>query len=164
MAAKINSIQELKNRKQHLQKEVSELQDLITFENPKQSLSEITGGVSDNFLTEKIGKDGETKLALKTGSVVKGISNMVSKRNNSTSLIPLDNQGLSSSLLESTFRLGGAALIGGMAKKNLKSTSWKKKALGIALVYVLPIALKYARKRLEEFQKKQSISSIEKLI
>jgi len=46
----------------------------------------------------------------------------------------------------------------------MKSSNWKKKLLGAALIYVAPIALKYVRKKLENYQKTKSVSSMEQLI
>ena len=44
------------------------------------------------------------------------------------------------------------------------NTSWKKKAIGLALIYLAPIALKYVRKKLEEYQRNRTTSSLEQLI
>jgi hypothetical protein len=46
----------------------------------------------------------------------------------------------------------------------MSSKNWKKKAIGIALIYLAPIALKYVRNKLEDYQKRKSVSSMEQLI
>ncbi|WP_238555213.1 mitochondrial import receptor subunit TOM5 [Chryseobacterium sp. P1-3] len=46
----------------------------------------------------------------------------------------------------------------------MKSTNWKNKLVGAALIYLAPIALKFVRKKLEEYQKNKSVSSMEQLI
>jgi hypothetical protein len=46
----------------------------------------------------------------------------------------------------------------------MSSPNWKKKALGAALIYLAPIALKFVRKKLETYQKNKSVSSLEQLI
>lgn len=164
MKTKYNNLDELRRKKELLKKDVEELEDLLTFENTKESLSAFTNGFTDNFLTEKIDDDGETKLALKTGSIVKEIGDTLTNRSQKNSIINFDNTGLQSNLLESTLKLGSVAFVGNMARKNLKSGSWRNRLIGLALVYLLPYALRFIRTKLEEFQKKQSLSSMEKLI
>jgi hypothetical protein len=46
----------------------------------------------------------------------------------------------------------------------MKSSNWKKKMLGVAMIYLAPIALKFVRKKLERYQKNKSVSSMEQLI
>lgn len=164
MAMKYNSLEELRRKKELLKKDVSELEGLLTFENTKESLSAFTNGFSDKFLTEKTDEEGETKLALKTGSIVKEIGQIISHQTQKNSLISFDNSGLQNSLLSSTLKLGSAAFVGNLARKNLRSGSWKKKLIGLAIVYLLPFALRFLRTKLEDFQRKQSLSSMEKLI
>lgn len=164
MATKYNSLDELRRKKELLKKEVSDLEDLLTFENTKESLSAFTHGFTDNFLTEKTTAEGDTKLALKTGNIVKELGQKLVRTSERNSIIAFDNTGLQSNLLESTMKLGGVALVGNMARKNLKSTSWRKRLIGLALVYLLPYALRFIRAKAEEFQKKHSLSSMEKLI
>ena len=164
MAMKYNSLEELRRKKELLKKDVSELEGLLTFENTKESLSAFTNGFSDKFLTEKTDEVGETKLALKTGNIVKEIGQTISHKTQKNSLISFDNSGLQNSLLSSTLKLGSAAFVGNLARKNLRSGSWKKKLIGLAIVYLLPFALRFLRTKLEDFQRKQSLSSMEKLI
>ncbi|MEC5395181.1 phosphoribosyl-ATP pyrophosphatase [Bergeyella sp. RCAD1439] len=160
---KQNTLKDLRNRKAQLQKEVAEMESLLTFENKKESLSLLTNGFTDQFLSEKTSEDGSNQLALKTGSIVKGLGNVLSGRNKK-SIVSFDHSGLSGGILETTLKLGSAALVSNIAKKNLKSSSWKKKALGLALVYFLPVALRVLRSRLESYQTQKSLSSIKKLI
>lgn len=164
MASKYNSLEELRRKKELLKKDVSELEGLLTFENTKESLSAFTNGFTDNFLTMKTDADGESKLALKTGSIVKEIGQTLTAKSQKNSIISFDNTGLQNNLLESTLKLGSVALVGNLARKNLKSGSWKNKIIGLAIVYLLPYALRFLRTKLEDFQKKQSLSSLEKLI
>ena len=164
MATKYNSLEELRRKKELLKKDVSELESLIKFDNAKESLSAFTNGFTDNFLTEKVNEEGDKKLALKTGNIVKELGQTLVAKNKKSSIIAFDNSGLQNSLLESTLKLGSVAFVGNMARKKLKSGNWKNKLVGLALVYLLPFALKFLRTKLEDFQKKQSLSSMEKLI
>jgi acyl-coenzyme A synthetase/AMP-(fatty) acid ligase len=54
--------------------------------------------------------------------------------------------------------------VGNYARKSLKSSNWKRKVAGVALIYLAPIALRFIRKKLENYQKNQSVSSMEQLI
>ncbi len=164
MGTKYNSLEELRRKKELLKKEVNDLEGLLTFENTKESLSAFTNGFTDNFLTEKTTEDGDTKLALKTGNIVKELGQKLVSSSEKKSIIAFDNTGLQSNLLESTLKLGGVAFVGNLARKNLKSGSWRNRLIGLALVYLLPYALRFLRTKIEEFQKKQSLSSMEKLI
>lgn len=164
MGTKYNSLEELRRKKELLKKEVNDLEGLLTFENTKESLSAFTNGFTDNFLTEKTTEDGDTKLALKTGNIVKELGQKLVSSSEKKSIIAFDNTGLQSNLLESTLKLGGVAFVGNLARKNLRSGSWRNRLIGLALVYLLPYALRFLRTKIEEFQKKQSLSSMEKLI
>lgn len=162
MANQYNTLKQLRARKEQLKKEISEMERLITFDNPKESLSAITGGFTDKFLSETKNEQGETSLALNTGNIIHGIGNTLSNRRKT--LINFDHTNLQDSLIQNTLKLGGAALMGSIAKKNMKSGKWKNKLLGLALVYFLPVALRIVRNKLEHYQKSQSLKSFEKLI
>lgn len=154
MGTKYNSLEELRRKKELLKKEVNDLEGLLTFENTKESLSAFTNGFTDNFLTEKTTEDGDTKLALKTGNIVKELGQKLVSSSEKKSIIAFDNTGLQSNLLESTLKLGGVAFVGNLARKNLRSGSWRNRLIGLALVYLLPYALRFLRTKIEEFQKK----------
>lgn len=158
------NIAQLRAQKEALKSEVKELEDLLTFDNPKETLSLLSGGVTDDFLTEKYTDEGKPKLALKTAPLVKSIGNSLLGKNPNHALFNLDHSGTTANLMETSFRLGSVALIGGLAKNTLKRKGWKNKVLGLALVYLLPVALKFVRKRLENYSRNKSVSSIEKLI
>lgn len=163
MAEKHNNLQELRAEKERLKKEISELEALLTFENKKDSLSLLTNGFTDRFLSEKT-ENGETKISLKMGNAVKELGDALSSRNKKNSIVTFDNNGLQNSLLESTLKIGSVALLGNLAKKNIKSSNWKNKLVGVAIVYVLPFAIRLVKSKLDDYQKKKSLSSLEKLI
>ena len=50
------------------------------------------------------------------------------------------------------------------AKKNLYHSDWKKKAVGLALIYLAPYALKYVREKLDDYQKQETLKSLEKIM
>lgn len=165
MAAKYNSLEELRRKKALLKGEVSDLENLMTFDNPKETLSSITNGLSDKYLQEKRNDDGETSLSVNTGVIMKQItSGFTSRASSKNAIMNFTESAISGGAMDDVIKLGVVALVGSYAKKKISSTSWKNKIIGAALIYLLPIALKYARKKLEEYQRKQSMSSMGKLI
>ena len=162
--SKYNSLEELRKKKALLKKDVEEMQDLLTFENKKESLSALTNGFTDRFLEERTDASGDEHLTVKTGEIAKSIGQMVTAKSEEKSVLHFNNEGLQKNVLDNALRVGTVALASGMAKKNLRKPGWKSKLLGLAMVYFLPIALKFISKKLSEFQQKKSISSMEKLI
>ena len=164
MATNYNNLDELKSQKKLLKQEIGELEDILTFKSKKESLSVMTNGLTDRFLKETEDEDGDTKLSLDTQNIMReisvGIKDSASKKN----LLGLANDGVQSGLLESTIRMGAVALVGNFAKKSMMNKNWKRKILGLALVYVAPYALRFARRKMDEYQKNKTASSLEKLI
>ncbi|UOE39828.1 phosphoribosyl-ATP pyrophosphatase [Chryseobacterium suipulveris] len=165
MGTKYNSLEELRRKKELLKKDVSEMENLLTFENTKESLSAFTNGLTDQFLQEKTAEDGERKVSLNTGAIVKQISNAVTENilsRNAMYGIAKSDAGVN--LVENALKLGAVTFVGNYAKKNFYNSNWKKKLIGIALIYLAPIALKYIRKKLENYQRNRTTSSLEQLI
>ena len=99
------------------------------------------------------------------GAIIKEVANEVKDRMISkNALLSIAGNASKNGLVEEGVKLAITAMIGNYAQKNLKNSNWKKKAIGLALVYVAPIAIRYAIKKLEEYQKNKSISSLEQLI
>ena len=165
MSAKYNSLEELRQKKQLLKQEVDDLQDLLTFENTKESLSAITHGFTDKFLQEVPTEDGDTSVSIKTNEIVKEISNSV-KENvfSKNAFAGIANSDATVNVIENTLKIGAVTFIGNFARKSLQDTSWKKNLIGLALIYIAPIALRFIREKLEEYQKAQTTSSFEQLI
>lgn len=165
MEAKYNSLEELRRKKALLQKEVSDLENLITFDNKKESLSAITNGFTDKYLTQKADSEGNQSLSLNTGAIMKQVSSaFTAKASRKNPIMSFTESALSGGAMDDIIKLGVVALVGSFAKKKISDASWKNKILGAALIYLLPIGLRYARTKLEEYQRKRSISSIGKLI
>ena len=165
MSAKYNSLEELRRKKELLKKEVDDLQDLITFDNTKESLSAITHGFTDKFLEEVPTGDGDTTVSIKTNEIVKEISNSVKETVFSKNTFAgIANSDATVNVIENTLKIGAVTFIGNFARKSLQDTSWKKKLIGLALIYIAPIALRFIREKLEEYQKAQTTSSFEQLI
>ncbi len=165
MSTKYNSLEELRRKKALLKTEVSEMEDLLTFDNTKESLSAFTNGLSDDFLKEERDEDGEVKVTLNKESILKKISSGVKEQVISrNAVMGLANSAVKGGAIDDVLSLGAVALVGGFARKKLVSSNWKQKLLGIALIYVAPMVLRFIRKKLENYQKNRSVSSMEQLI
>ena len=165
MGTKYSSLDELRRKKELLKKEVSEIEDLITFDNTKESLSALTNGFTDKYLKEEIKPDGATSISLNTNEIVKEFSNSVKDTVlNRNAVYGFAKSDTGMNLVENALKIGAVTFVGNYARKSLYNTSWKKKAIGLALIYLAPIALKYVRKKLEEYQRNRTTSSLEQLI
>lgn len=165
MSVNFNSLEELKRKKKLLQAEVDDLEAILTFKNAKESLSAFTNGFTDQYLKEKTDEDGEEKTVLRKDVIAKQVTsevkNMIFSRNTA---VGLAGSAFKGDALEGLIKLGTTALVANYAKKNLKSSNWKKKAIGVALIYLAPVALKFLRNKMEAYQKTKSVSSMEQLI
>lgn len=137
MGVNYNSLSELKKKKELLKQEVKEKEKLLRFDNIKESLSYMTHGASDKFLVEKPVKNEDGVMTTKTG-------------------ISLNANAVKESVVENALRLGAVTLVGNYAKKNLYSSNWKKKFIGLAMIYVLPMAISKGIELLEEYQQKKN--------
>lgn len=165
MGRNYKSLEELKRKKNLLKGEIKDLEALLTFKNTKESLSAFTNGLTDQYLQEKIDEDGEEKTVIRKDVIAKQITSevkdiLISK--NST--VGLAASALKGNALDGVIKLAVTAMVANYAKKNMRSSSWKKKLLGAALIYLAPVALKFIRKKLENYQKTKSLSSMEQLI
>ncbi len=165
MSAKYNSLEELRRKKALLKKEVSDLEDLLTFDNTKESLSALTHGFTDKFLQEDISIDGESTVSLNTNQIVREISgNIKDTLLSRSSVMNFAKSEGGLSIVENAMKLGVVTFVGNYARKSLYNKSWKKKLIGLALIYLAPIALRFIRKKLEDYQKSKTTSSFEQLI
>ena len=165
MGTKYNSLDELRRKKQLLKNEVSEIEDLLTFDNTKESLSAFTNGFTDKYLKEEIKPDGETSVSIDTGEIVKEFSTSIKDtvlNRNAVYGFAKSDAGLN--LVENALKIGAVTFIGNYARKSLYNTSWKKKIIGVALIYLAPIALRFIREKLENYQRNRTASSMEQLI
>lgn len=165
MGTKYNSLEELRRKKELLKAEVSDLQDLLTFDNTKESLSAITHGFTDKYLQEEATLDGDTKISLKKNEIVKEISNHVKDSLLSRNAVfGFAKSDAGFNIIQNTLKIAAVTFVGNFAQKNMKSSGWKKKLIGLALIYLAPMALRYIRKKIEAYQKTQTTSSFEQLI
>lgn len=165
MSINYNSLEELRRKKKLVKNEVEDLEALLTFKNAKESLSAFTNGFTDQYLKEKTDEYGEETTVLRKDVIAKQVTsevkNLIFSKNTA---LGIANTALSGDALDGMIKIGTTALVANFAKKNMSSKNWKKKAIGIALIYLAPIALKYVRNKLEDYQKRKSVSSMEQLI
>jgi len=167
----MKNLADLKKRKEHLKQNISEIEEKLSFKNPKESLSAITNGLSDQFLTDKTDEKGNHKLALKTSEILSFATGGASENFLKTKIneygeeqLGINTQNIVGSVAENALKLGVAAIATNYAKKNLYHSDWKKKAVGLALIYLAPYALKYVREKLDDYQKQETLKSLEKIM
>ena len=164
MATKYTNLDELRSEKRLLKQEIGELEDIFTFKSKKESLSVMTHGRTDKFLKETENEEGEKSLALDTENIMRKISSGIKETVSKKNALHLANDTIKSGLLENTIKMGAVALVTNYAKNSVMNKSWKKKLIGLALVYLAPYALRFIRQKLDEYQRNKTASSLEKLI
>lgn len=165
MAYKYESLEELRRKKALLKKDISEMEQVLTFDNTKESLSAFTHGFTDKYIKEDTMEDGDTKLSLKTNEIVKEISGSIKDSLlNRNSVYGFAKSDAGISVIENAIKIGAVTFIGNYAKNSLVNKSWKKKIIGLALIYVAPYALRFVRKKIDEYQQSKTTSSFEQLI
>lgn len=165
MSAKYSSLEELRRKKALLKSEVSEMEELLTFENTKESLSAFTNGFTDQFLKQEKNPDGTDKISLDTSHIIKQISNNVTEKVlNRNNMVNFAKSDAGSNVVSNALKIGAVSFIGNYARKNMRNSSWKKKIIGFALIYLAPIALRFIRTKLEDYQRNKTTQSLEQLI
>lgn len=164
----MKNLTDLKNRKKVLKQNISDLEDKLSFKNPKESLSALTNGLTDQFLLDKTNEEGQHQLALKTSEIISFATGGASEHFLKSKIdefgdekLGINTQNLVTSLAENALKIGAASYVTNYAKKNLYHSDWKKKAIGLAIIYLAPVALKYIREKLEDYQQ-NSPTSLEK--
>lgn len=165
MAVNFESLEELRRKKKLLRDQIDDLEDLLIFKDPKESLSAFTNGVSDEFIKEVVDEDGDERLALRTDEISRkigtGIKDMFFNKN---VVMGFAGTPAGGDLADSIIKIGTTALVANFAQKIVRSGNWKKQILGVAIVYLAPYALRFIREKLENYQKNRSVSSMEQII
>ncbi|MDY3317446.1 hypothetical protein [Riemerella anatipestifer] len=164
MGAKYKSLSELRTLKSSLKNEISDIERIITFKNPKESLSFISKGFTDKFIEARKNKSGSNGISVNTRNIVKEITNKVLNKNSGSSFLTLKNDGLAESVVSGFLKVGVVGAVSNYAKKNLNNSSWKKRAIGLLLVYVAPVVIRKLRELLDDYQRKQTAKGINRLI
>lgn len=167
----MKNLADLNLRKEMLKKDISELEDKFRFKNPKESLSAFTNGFTDQFLSDKVDFEGHHRMGLKPAKIISFLSggasdNFIKTTHNESGeeKIEIKTQNLFGSLAENAMKLGIATMVASYAKKSLRHKKWKRKILGFVLIYMAPALLRMLREKLEEFEEKEVIKSLNKII
>ena len=167
----MKNLADLKKRKENLRQNISEIEEKLSFSNPKETLSAITNGLTDQFLVDKTDEEGNHKISLKTSEILSlatgGVFDSFLKANINEfgeEKIGINTQNIIGSVAENALKLGAAAFVTNYAKKNLSNANWKKKAIGLAIIYIAPYALKIIRKKIDDYQQQKTLKSLEKLV
>lgn len=165
MASKKTALQKLQESKQLLKKQIEEQEKLIQFENAKQSFSTITHGFTDKYLRNEPSDDGSIKTVVNKGTIAKEIGNTVKEKLlNRDMFTQIVNGGMKGNNIEGLLKTGIILGMSALAKKKMKSGGIKNKIIGAVLLYAAPFALRFAQKKINEYQQKKSITSLEKII
>ncbi|WP_294301604.1 phosphoribosyl-ATP pyrophosphatase [uncultured Chryseobacterium sp.] len=165
MGRKYENLEELRRKKKLLKQEIEGIEDLLTFKNTKESLSAFTNGLTDQYLQEKIDEDGDEKVVLRKDVIAKQITSEIKDAFISkNSALGIAGSAIKGDAMDIMINLAVTTIVGNYARKNFKSSNWKKKLIGTAMIYLAPMALRFIRKKLETYQKNKSVSSMEQLI
>ncbi|KQR94683.1 phosphoribosyl-ATP pyrophosphatase [Chryseobacterium sp. Leaf180] len=165
MGRKYDSLEELRRKKNLLRTEISDLEGLLTFKNTKESLSAFTNGLTDQYLKDVKEPDGEEKTVIRKDVIAKQFTSQLKGMFlNKDAAMGIANSAFNGNAIDGIVKLAVTGIVASYAKKNFKSSNWKKKVLGAVIIYLVPSALKFLRKRLENYQRSKSLSSMEQLI
>jgi hypothetical protein len=121
--------------------------------------------LTDQYLKENVDEDGDEKVVLRKDVIAKQITSEIKDAFFSKKAVAgIATSAVKGDAVDILIKLGVTALVGNYAKKNIKSSNWKKKLIGAAMIYLAPIALRYVRQKLENYEKNKSVSSMEQLI
>ena len=131
---KIKNFQDLKNQKEELKTEIKEIESVLSFENPRKTLGVITNGVTEKYL----GGIMDSGLAQNAYS-------------------------LADKFLLPSLEAGSAKLFSNALLKRVKP-SMKKTLIGLGVAVLTPIIIMQIKKRLDNFQQRETAKSLSKLI
>lgn len=132
---KIKNIQDLNAKKAQLKAEISEAESILKFKNPRKSFGVITQGVSEKYL----GNFLDSKLVENS--------------------LPLLGKVLGNSV-----KLGSAKLCSDVVKKSMSKSVFIKGIVGLGILAITPFVLKKLKKKVDDYQVKETAKSLNKLI
>ena len=131
---KIKNFQELKNQKEELRAEIKEIESVLSFENPRKSFGVITNGVTEKYL------GGMMDSSLAQNAFF-----------------------LADKFLFPSLKIGSAKLLSNALLKRVRP-SMKKTLIGLGVAVLTPIVIMQIKKRLDDFQQRETAKSLSKLI
>jgi hypothetical protein len=131
---KIKNFQDLKNQKEELRAEIKEIESVLSFENPRKSFGVITNGVTEKYL------GGMMDSSLAQNAFF-----------------------LAEKFLFPSLKVGSAKLLSNALLKRVRP-SMKKTLIGLGVAVLTPIVIMQIKKRLDDFQQRETAKSLSKLI
>ena len=131
---KIKNFQDLKNQKEELRAEIKEIESVLSFENPRKSFGVITNGVTEKYL------GGMMDSSLAQNAFF-----------------------LADKFLFPSLKIGSAKLLSNALLKRVRQ-SMKKTLIGLGVAVLTPIVIMQIKKRLDDFQQRETAKSLSKLI
>lgn len=131
---KIKNFQDLKNQKEELKTEIKEIESVLSFENPRKSFGVITNGVTEKYL------GGMMDSSLAQNAFF-----------------------LADKFLFPSLKIGSAKLLSNALLKRVRP-SMKKTLIGLGVAVLTPIVIMQIKKRLDDFQQRETAKSLSKLI
>ena len=131
---KIKNFQDLKNQKEELRAEIKEIESVLSFENPRKSFGVITNGVTEKYL------GGMMDSSLAQNAFF-----------------------LADKFLFPSLEIGSAKLLSNALLKGVRP-SMKKTLIGLGVAVLTPIVIMQIKKRLDDFQQRETAKSLSKLI
>ena len=131
---KIKNFQDLKNQKEELRAEIKEIESVLSFENPRKSFGVITNGVMEKYL------GGMMDSSLAQNAFF-----------------------LADKFLFPSLKIGSAKLLSNALLKRVRP-SMKKTLIGLGVAVLTPIVIMQIKKRLDDFQQRETAKSLSKLI
>ena len=131
---KIKNFQDLKNQKEELRAEIKEIESVLSVENPRKSLGVITNGVTEKYL------GGMMDSSLAQNAFF-----------------------LADKFLFPSLKIGSAKLLSNALLKRVRP-SMKKTLIGLGVAVLTPIVIMQIKKRLDDFQQRETAKSLSKLI
>lgn len=131
---KIKNFQDLKNQKEELRAEIKEIESVLSFENPRKSFGVITNGVTEKYLG-----------GMMDSSLVQNAFFLADK------------------FLFPSLKIGSAKLLSNALLKRVRP-SMKKTLIGLGVAVLTPIVIMQIKKRLDDFQQRETAKSLSKLI
>ena len=131
---KIKNFQDLKNQKEELRAEIKEIESVLSFENPRKSFGVITNGVTEKYLGGMMDSSFAQNAFF-----------------------------LADKFLFPSLEVGSAKLLNNALLKRVRP-SMKKTLIGLGVAVLTPIVIMQIKKRLDDFQQRETAKSLSKLI
>ena len=131
---KIKNFQDLKNQKEEVRAEIKAIESVLSFENPRKSFGVITNGVTEKYL------GGMMDSSLAQNAFF-----------------------LADKFLFPSLKIGSAKLLSNALLKRVRP-SMKKTLIGLGVAVLTPIVIMQIKKRLDDFQQRETAKSLSKLI